>query len=52
MTSRGHHLVDAYWREVGALEERRRILALLEEWLRDDYGNFDAVLAIIKGETK
>lgn len=37
---------------VGAHEERLRILTLLEEWLADDYGDFDKVLTLINGETK
>lgn len=32
----------------GAQQERERIVALLEEWLADDYGDFDKTLALIK----
>ena len=32
------------------LAERERIIALLEAWLNDDYGDFNATLALIKGE--
>jgi len=43
-------LTNAYWIEVGTLRERDRILALLEEWVADDYGDFSTVLARIIGE--
>ena len=29
MTSRGHHLTDVYWLEMGALRERERIIKIL-----------------------
>ena len=34
------------------VEERERIIALLEAWVTDDNGNFDETLALIKGEQK
>lgn len=33
---------------VGTHQERIRILTLLEEWLTDDYGDFDKILERIK----
>jgi hypothetical protein len=36
----------------GAQQERERIIALLEAWVADDYGDFDKTLALIKGENK
>jgi hypothetical protein len=30
--------------------ERERIIALLDAWLADDNGDFDATLALIKGD--
>ena len=38
--------------EYGALLERERIIALLETWVNDDNGDFDATLALIKGDNK
>jgi len=32
--------------------ERERILDLLEDWVTDDYGDFNKVLAFIKGENE
>jgi hypothetical protein len=36
----------------GVSLELDRILALLEEWVADDHGDFDKTLALIKGENK
>lgn len=35
---------------IGVHQERIRILTLLEEWLNDDYGDFDKMLVRIKGD--
>jgi hypothetical protein len=35
---------------IGTQQERLRILTLLEEWLNDDYGDFDKMLVRIKGD--
>lgn len=35
---------------IGTNQERARILTLLEEWLNDDYGDFDKMLMRIKGD--
>ena len=43
-------LVDNWLRFI-IEEERNRIIALLEAWVADDYGDFDKTLALIKGET-
>ncbi len=43
-------LSNAYWIEVGTIRERQRILALLEEWTNNDYGDFDQTLAFIRGD--
>ena len=42
---------DEYLRMAQA-EERERIIALLEAWVNDDNGDFDATLALIKGDNK
>jgi hypothetical protein len=34
----------------GEVQERERIIALLDAWLADDNGDFDATLALIKGD--
>lgn len=44
-------IVSVFIRE-GELRERERIIALLEAWIADDNGDFDATLALIKGETE
>jgi hypothetical protein len=36
---------------IGASQERTRILALLEGWVSDDYGDFNNTLALIKGDS-
>jgi hypothetical protein len=35
---------------IGTQQERIRILILLEEWLADDYGDFDKILKRIKNK--
>ena len=39
--------IDAY--DQGVKDERSRIVALLEAWAKDDVGDFDDVLAQVKG---
>ena len=41
---------ECFWQ--GKKQERERIIALLEAWVADDNGNFDATLALIKGENE
>ena len=38
--------------EFGKKQERDRIIALLDAWVADDYGDFDKTLALIKGENE
>lgn len=35
---------------IGTQQERIRILILLEEWIADDYGDFDKILKRIKNK--
>ena len=44
MTSRGRHLVDAYWREMGALGERLRIIEILTTMREETHGDAWATL--------
>jgi hypothetical protein len=44
VTSRGRHLVDAYWRETGAVGERLRIIEILTTMREETHGDAWAAL--------